>query len=405
MIASFIEYIRTQKRYSERTAALYRDAVERFYVSIYKDAFEKYLNEQKEEAKEKGATLKEEAAPDRESKNRACITQWLGTLSTEEFLRVLIPVHIRSFIVANLDNGLSPRTVNLMISALGSYCRYLVKQDLLPGNPASKVYRPKEKKRLPDFYKKEALGRYLKEKKQILGNSINSKEDELLGKGEIDNNRAGVAGKANETAEILHLEQKETEKALLGREEEEKTGDSARDTATGYAAIRNALIVMLIYATGMRRAEVVNLSLQDYDKSRKLFRITGKGAKVREIPVISCLSDEISLYLQSRKRSFPTSESNWFFLTDKGTQLYLSFVNNVVKKELAAMEGFSGKKSPHLLRHSFATHLLNGGADLNSIKEVLGHSSLAATQVYTHNSFEQLKKIYLTAHPRAKKGG
>ena len=94
-----------------------------------------------------------------------------------------------------------------------------------------------------------------------------------------------------------------------------------------------------------------------------------------------------------------------FFLTDKGAPLYLNFVNNVVKKELAGIKGLEGKISPHVLRHSFATHLLNDGADLNSIKEVLGHSSLAATQVYTHNSFQQLKKIYLTAHPRAKKGG
>jgi integrase/recombinase XerC len=85
--------------------------------------------------------------------------------------------------------------------------------------------------------------------------------------------------------------------------------------------------------------------------------------------------------------------------------MYLSFVNKVVRKELGGVKGLTGKKSPHMLRHSFATHLLNNGADLNSIKEVLGHSSLAATQVYTHNSFEQLKKVFLTAHPRAKKGG
>ena len=90
-------------------------------------------------------------------------------------------------------------------------------------------------------------------------------------------------------------------------------------------------------------------------------------------------------------------------MTDKGSRLYPAFVNNVVKKVLSGKDGFSGKKSPHVLRHTLATHLLNNGADINSIKEVLGHASLAATQVYTHNSFEQLKNIYLTAHPRAKK--
>ena len=102
---------------------------------------------------------------------------------------------------------------------------------------------------------------------------------------------------------------------------------------------------------------------------------------------------------------YPDNPGGRFFLTDRGAPLYLAFADNVVKAELGGMEGFTGKKSPHVLRHSLATHLLNRGADLYSIKEILGHSSLAATQVYTHNSFEQLKQTYLTAHPRARKGG
>ena len=111
------------------------------------------------------------------------------------------------------------------------------------------------------------------------------------------------------------------------------------------------------------------------------------------------------LYLQRLESEYALGNDGWFFVTDSGKQLYPAFVNNVVRKALGGEEGFSGKKSPHVLRHSLATHLLNRGADLNSIKEILGHSSLAATQVYTHNSFEQLKKTYLTAHPRAKNGG
>ena len=107
------------------------------------------------------------------------------------------------------------------------------------------------------------------------------------------------------------------------------------------------------------------------------------------------------LYLKRLQEEF--GGIGWFFVTDKGQQLYPAFVNNVVKKALDGEDGFTGRKSPHVLRHTLATHLLNNGADINSIKEVLGHSSLAATQVYTHNSFEQLKSTYLTAHPRAKK--
>ncbi len=110
-------------------------------------------------------------------------------------------------------------------------------------------------------------------------------------------------------------------------------------------------------------------------------------------------------YLACYSKDFSVTALSPLFVTDSGKPLYLAFVNNVVRRELYGVEGFSGKKSPHVLRHSIATHLLNNGADLNSIKEVLGHSSFAATQVYTHNSFEQLKKVFQTAHPRAKKGG
>ncbi|MBQ1709310.1 MAG: tyrosine-type recombinase/integrase, partial [Bacteroidales bacterium] len=117
------------------------------------------------------------------------------------------------------------------------------------------------------------------------------------------------------------------------------------------------------------------------------------------------ICQEILLYLEKLDEAYPANPEGKFFLTDKGAPLYLGFVDKVVRRELSGVEGFTGKKSPHVLRHSLATHLLNRGADLGSIKEILGHSSLAATQVYTHNSFEQLKKIYVTAHPRAKNGG
>lgn len=177
----------------------------------------------------------------------------------------------------------------------------------------------------------------------------------------------------------------------------------ARPIGEDYKSLRNRMMVMLIYDTGMRRAEVASLCTCSLDAKRGLFKIIGKGNKEREIPIVPALLENILVYLQVRKETFPQCKTDFFFLTDKGAPVYLEFVDRMIKSELTGLKGFSGKKSPHVLRHSFATALLNNGADLNSIKEVLGHSSLAATQVYTHNSFEQLKKIYITAHPRAKK--
>ncbi|MFA6769725.1 MAG: tyrosine-type recombinase/integrase, partial [Bacteroidales bacterium] len=157
--------------------------------------------------------------------------------------------------------------------------------------------------------------------------------------------------------------------------------------------------------TGIRRAELASLKIHDWDKSRGVIRVIGKGDKLREVPVPNLLSVHLAEYKSLFGEYYPQNPNKLMFLTDSGQPMYLSFVNKIVGRELKGVEGFSGKKSPHMLRHSLATHLLNNGADLNSIKEVLGHSSLAATQIYTHNSFEQLKKVFLTAHPRAKKEG
>ena len=316
-IDEYIEYLRVHRRYSERTVLLYSDAVERFFASA--------LSPGNSPTDSQAGSSTDDHAPE----DGADVRQQLNMLTTPR---------IRGFVASNLKEGMSSRSVNLLLSGIGSYCRYLLKRGLLQSNPVAGVYRPKEKHRLPQFYTKDDLDAYL-----------NS-----------------------------------------------PVGDD-------YPSVRDRTMLLLLYSTGMRRAEVAGLKLQNLDLSRKVFKITGKGAKEREIPVIDCLYDKILLYLQTRKSSFKDCTDDSFFLTDRGRPLYLSFVNNVVKKELMTFKEFGGKKSPHILRHSLATHLLNDGAGLNSIKEVLGHSSLAATQVYTHNSFEQLKKIYITAHPRAKK--
>ena len=248
---------------------------------------------------------------------------------------------VRSFIAAGLESGLDSRTINLKLSALSSYSSYLIQQSVISFNPVERVKRPKLSKRLPQFHTAAAIESYISR--------------------EVD--------------------------------------------SEDISALRDKIMVLTLYGTGIRRAEIVGLKIGDWDRGRSLFRVTGKGDKMREVPVSDYLTEKLLQYIDLLKEYYPdrVGKDGYLFLTDAGEPIYLSFVNRVVKRELNGVEGLSGKKSPHTLRHSLATHLLNNGADLNSIKEVLGHSSLAATQVYTHNSFEQLKKVFLTAHPRAKK--
>ena len=167
------------------------------------------------------------------------------------------------------------------------------------------------------------------------------------------------------------------------------------------------MIVSTLYLTGIRRAELIGLRIRDIDLSRHTMKVRGKGDKMREIPLTLSLSKEISLYLKAaesvvgRKRNLEEP----FLVTLKGAGLYPVFVDRTVKSELGQVEGITGRKSPHVLRHTLATELLDDGSDIYSIKELLGHSSLAATQVYTHNTIEKLKNVYSNAHPRAKRGG
>ncbi len=300
----FLDYLTVKRRYSLRTAKIYADAVEDFLRF---------------------------ALPENTAGSASSIPD-------KEILDSLKFQVIRGYVSSMMDRNLDPRTVNLHLSALSTFCSYLVKQDMLPSNPVKEVTRPKEKKRLPSFFTPEALKQYF---------------------------------------------------------------DSP--VADDYASVRNRLIVTMLFDTGLRRAEAASLRTGDIDLSRRTISIIGKGNKQRFIPIVDSLCEKIGDYLVVRKAFLeekPDTEA--FFLTDKGGPAYVEFVNRIVKNELSSIKGISGKKTPHTLRHSFATALLNNGADLNSIKEVLGHSSLAATEVYTHNSFEKLKEIYKSAHPRAK---
>jgi len=162
---------------------------------------------------------------------------------------------------------------------------------------------------------------------------------------------------------------------------------------------RDELILDLFYQSGMRLSELIRLKMTDFDKYSNQLKVLGKGNKVRMLPLSTSLSEKIASYLKIRSEEFPESEA-YVFLTDKGEKCYPNFVYRKVSSYLSKVTTQS-KKSPHVLRHSFATHMLNNGADINAIKEILGHANLSATQVYTHNTFEKLKSVYKQSHPRA----
>ena len=164
---------------------------------------------------------------------------------------------------------------------------------------------------------------------------------------------------------------------------------------------RNKLIIDLFYTTGIRRAELINLKIQNVDVQSNTIKVIGKRSKERIIPILQLISNSITNYLQYRSELQQIKDGDYFFLLEKGVKLNETFVYRLINKYLSGVSE-KVKQSPHILRHTFATHLLNNGADLNSVKELLGHSSLASTQVYTHNSLAELQKVHSKAHPRSK---
>ncbi len=169
--------------------------------------------------------------------------------------------------------------------------------------------------------------------------------------------------------------------------------------ADDFSGQRDRLLLEIFYATGMRRSELIGLRIADINRDDLTLRVTGKGNKERLIPIDRKLLAGIDRYLEQRLEEFPEIDEPHLLLTDKGKPLYPKAVYNIVKRYLSAVTTLE-QRSPHVMRHSFATHLSDNGADLNAIKTLLGHSSLAATQIYTHNSIERLKQVYRKAHPR-----
>jgi integrase/recombinase XerC len=174
--------------------------------------------------------------------------------------------------------------------------------------------------------------------------------------------------------------------------------------AEGFVELRNKLMIELFYSTGIRRSELIHIKLQDLNLSQRSLKVLGKGKKERFIPLLPAVLLTIELYLPERKVIENAASGSYLFLTSKGVKMYDSLVYRTINNYFRGVSS-KLKKSPHILRHSFATHLLNQGAHLNAVKELLGHSSLAATQVYTHNSMAELNRVYRSAHPRNRKKG
>jgi integrase/recombinase XerC len=167
-----------------------------------------------------------------------------------------------------------------------------------------------------------------------------------------------------------------------------------------FVSVRNKLIVELFYSTGIRRAELINIKLTNIDSNKGVLKVLGKRNKERLVPILKSVLNTLETYLIERSKI--VSHCDFLFITEKGNKIYETLVYRVINSYFSKVSS-KVKKSPHILRHSFATHLLNEGADLNSVKELLGHSSLASTQVYTHNSLDAIKQVYNQAHPKSKK--
>lgn len=172
------------------------------------------------------------------------------------------------------------------------------------------------------------------------------------------------------------------------------------DFPDGFGGVRDRLVLELLYGTGIRLAELLGLKNNDFDHYEQAIGVTGKRNKSRKIPITKPLAKLIQDYIIAKGHEFGNTKTNTLIVTDKGDESYPVHIQRLVKKYLTIVTTIK-KRSPHMLRHTYATHLLNHGADLNAIKDLLGHQSLAATQVYTHNSIEKLKKVFEQAHPKA----
>ena len=256
---------------------------------------------------------------------------------SQNIIKSVVYSQIRSWIVLLVDKGVANSTINRKISSLNSYYKFLLKADLINKNPLS-------------------------------------------------------AHKALKTKSIIQLPFSESEilNAL-----------SSSNFENNFEGKRDHLILEMLYSTGIRRQELINLKIKNIDFSNKRIKVLGKRNKERYMPLIKSTKVLLDKYLDLRENLKNIKTNEFVFLTSKGKKIYDNLVYRITKKYFSKYST-KQKKSPHIIRHSFATHLLNNGADLNSVKDLLGHTSLAATQVYTNRSIDEMKKVFKKSHPRNK---
>ena len=292
LIDSFLEYLRLERNYSERTIVSYGTDLREFEVYF-----------KKVDAEIGFATLDADV--------------------------------VRNWVINLMDEGRAATSVNRKLSSLRSFYRFLLKRKKVTVDPMVKVVGPKKKKPLPSFVREKDMDRLL---------------DELL-----------------------------FDESFEGR--------------------RDRTILEMFYTTGMRLSELIGLDDVDVDFSAKQIKVTGKRNKQRLIPFGEELAEDLLIYIKVRNEAFPEG-ADAFFVLENGKRMYPMQVYRLVRRNLSKVVSLK-KKSPHVLRHTFATAMLNDQAELRAVKELLGHESLATTEIYTHATFEELKKVYEQAHPRA----
>lgn len=247
---------------------------------------------------------------------------------------------LRAWVVSLLQSQQTASSVNRRISTLKSYFAFLRRRSWRADNPASRITRPKTTRPLPPVVSLPELQRLFD---------------------------FGV-----------------------------------ENAQSSFGLLRDYLLLSLLYGTGMRRSELINLQINDVDLATRQVRVLGKRNRVRIIPMPESLCHELAEYLKQRKIRLEDTEVGALFVQDRGMPLSESYLYRCIRKLLGQIEGLP-RRSPHVLRHTYATHLLDQGAGLQDVKELLGHTSLAATQVYTHRSIEKLKEVYRAAHPHSGK--